>query len=95
MECPTYGEIRNQYLGSTTDISNLLSGSSLSVATFLRKAYTLREQTLEKNSEEKHAEIYHVAQKRGLKFKFRKGPKKHVVQNVEKDGLKIKLRTVP
>ena len=94
MECPAYGKIREQYLGSTTDVSNLLSGSSLNVATFLRKAYALREQTLEKSLEEKHAEIYHVAQKRGLKFKFRRGPK-HVVQNVEKDGLKIKLKIVP
>ena len=50
MKCPAYDEIRNQYLGSTnhTDIKNLLSEREpLNVATFLRKAYTLREQILE------------------------------------------------
>ena len=94
MKCPAYDEIRNQYLGSTnhTDIKNLLSEREpLNVATFLRKSYTLREQILE----EQPAEKYHIAQKKGLKMLIRKGPKTHVVSNVEKDGLKIKVKIVP
>ena len=94
MKCPAYDEIRNQYLGSTnhTDIKNLLSEREpLNVATFLRKSYTLREQILE----EQPAEKYHIAQKKGLKMLIRKGPKTHMVSNVEKDGLKIKLKIVP
>ena len=93
-ECPAYGEIRHQHLGSTnyTNLENLLSEIEPAVvAIFLRKAYTLREQLLE----EQPAESYHVAQEQGLKLTIRKGPKTHVVSNVEKDGLRIKLKIVP
>ena len=93
-ECPAYGKIRNQYLGSTNypDIKNLLSDREpLTVATFLRKAYTLREQILEGEPDER----YHVAQKKGLKMVIRKGHKTKLVSNVVKDGLKIKLKLVP
>ena len=92
-ECPTYGEIRKQYLGSTTytNIELLFSEKDpASVAAFLRKAYSLREKILEEKSEK-----YHIAHKKGLKMSIRKGPKKGLICNVESDGLKIKLKTVP
>ena len=90
-ECPAYDTIREQYLGcnNLTDIKNLLSGSdALRVATFLRKAYALREQILD----EQPVERYHIAKKKGLKILIRKGPKTRGVSNIEKDGLKIKLK---
>ena len=92
-ECPTYGEIRNQYLGSTTytNKENLFSERDpASVAAFLRKAYSLRENILDKNSEK-----YHIAKKEGLKMTIHRGPKTGLVCNVEKDGIRIKLKTVP
>ena len=92
-ECPTYGEIRKQYLGSTicNNIELLLSENDpASVAAFLRKVYSLREKILEEK-----AEKYHIAHKEGLKMTICKGPKKGLICNVERDGLKIKLRTVP
>ena len=60
------------------------------LASFLRKAYSLREAALVEQPEEQ----YHVAQKNKLKITIRKGPQPNIICNVEKDGMKLKIRNI-
>lgn len=94
-ECPAYENIRKEYFETDkfTNIEDMISQKEPStLASFLRKAYTTRDQILEAKPTEK----YHVASKKGLKLTIRKGPKTNRICNVEKDGLKIRiLNTAP
>ena len=86
LDCPAYSQIRSEiFHNMAIDLRQLLAQEPLTLATYLRKAYKLRDELLE----EQPREIYHVAHKRKLKLTIRKGPKTPGVRNVAKDGLKI------
>ena len=86
-ECPAYGNIRLEHFGNReVEIKDMIVQEPV-LASFLRKAYTLRDNILE----EQPSEIYHVAHRHKLKLTLRKGPKSRKICNVERDGLKIKI----
>ena len=89
VECSAYEKLRSEHFSQKkylTAVEILTQEDPATVASFLRKAYALRDQILEEPPEK-----YHVAQKRGLKMVIRKGPKIGLVCNVTKDGSKIKI----
>ena len=87
-ECPAYSKLRTEHLTNVDiHIDQLLTQEPLALATFLRKAYTLREELLK----EQPGEQYHVAHKNKLQLTLRKGIKIPRVCNITKDGLKIKI----
>lgn len=88
LECPAYSKIRTEiFLNKEVDIGQSLAQEPLTLATFLRRAYKLRDELLE----EQPSETYHVAHKSKLKLTIRKGPKMARICNVSKDGLKVKI----
>ena len=89
-ECPAFTAIRTEHFGPQTLIrsEDLLTQVDPSVlASFLRKAYSLRDTLTEETPTEK----FHISQKKGLKMTICKGPKVGNVTNLTKDGLKIKI----
>ena len=85
---PAYSKIRTEHFhNKEVDISQSMAQEPLTLATFLRKAYKLRDELLE----EQPIETYHVAHKSKLKLTIRKGPKIARICNVAKDGLKVKI----
>ena len=91
-ECPAYEKIRHEHFGSKTfnNIEDMISQRDpATLASFLRKSYTTRDQLLEEPTE-----TYHVASKNGLKLVIRKGQKINKTCNVEKDGLKIRILNI-
>ena len=71
-ECPAYSKLRTEHLTNVDiHIDQLLTQEPLALATFLRKAYTLREELLKGQP----GEQYHVAHKNKLQLTLRKGIK--------------------
>ena len=89
VECPAYDKIRSEHFERPyTNAEEMFSQvDPSSLATFLRKAYNLRENL----TEGQPAEKYHISHKRGLKMTIRKGPKVGKICNITKDGLKIRV----
>ena len=85
-KCPAYATLRAQYFGENCDIQSMTQDPK-NLASFLRKAYSKRDEILEEQPKEQ----YHVAHKNRLKMTLRKGPKLNKISNVDKDGMKIKI----
>jgi hypothetical protein len=85
--CPAYATLRAQHFDNGESDIDLMSLDPKILASFLRKAYSLRDEI----SDEQPTEQYHVAQKNKLKITIRKGPRPNIICNVEKDGMKLKL----
>jgi hypothetical protein len=91
LECPAYTEVRaKHFITNEINITHALSQDPLTMASYLRTAYKLRDELLEA-LEEQPSEQYHVAQRRKLKMTIRKGPKTAKIRNVVKDGIKITI----
>ena len=89
VECPAYDKIRSEHFDKSfskaEEMFTQVDPSTL--ASFLRQAYTLRENmTVEIPSEK-----YHISCKKGLKMTICRGPKVGKVCNITKDGLKIRI----
>ena len=88
--CPAYATLRAQHFDNGESDIDLMSLDPKILASFLRKAYSLRDEI----SDEQPTEQYHVAQKNKLKITIRKGPRPNIICNVEKDGMKLKLSNI-
>ena len=90
-KCPAYATIRAQHFGNEVSDIDMMTLDPKILASFLRKAYSLRDEISESKLDEQPIEQYHIAQKNKLKITIRKGPKPNIICNVEKDGMKLKI----
>jgi hypothetical protein len=96
LECPAYSKIRNDaFQGKDVELRHTLAHQPEALASFLRKAYTLRDEIME----EQPTDVYHVAHKKidksNLLLRLQKGPKVRRIHNVTKDGLKMTISLKP
>ena len=80
-----------QHFGNEVSDIDMMTLDPKILASFLRKAYSLRDEISESKLDEQPIEQYHIAQKNKLKITIRKGPRPNIICNVEKDGMKLKL----
>ena len=88
-ECPAYNKIRLDFFGKEKLIAKkmLLEIDPAIMAAFLRSIYRKRQKLVEEKPQE-----YHLVRHDIMKYTFIKGPKKiHQVQNISKDGFKMKI----
>ena len=88
-ECPAYTNIRHNFFGQGGCDARemLLKLEPATMASYLRSIYNTRERLVEEKPPE-----YHSVQNDTMKYTFVKGLKRNlVVQNVSRDGLKIKI----
>ena len=88
-ECPAYSDIRQEFFGQNRPKARdmLLQIQPITMAGFLRRAYSKRDQLLADRPPE-----FHSVKTNTMKITIKKGPKRGlVVHNVSKDGLKMKI----
>ena len=88
-ECPAYSNVRREFFAhgspGAKEMFRLVEPSIM--ASYLRRIYSTRDQLLEQKSPE-----YHIQKAGQMKLTIIKGPKRSlVVQNVTRDGLKMKI----
>ena len=88
-ECPAYADIRSEYYGPESPSAKemFLVIEPATMASFLRKIYSKRDEILEQQKT-----VYHAVKISATKLSIIKGPKRCLMaQNICKDGLKLKI----